>query len=301
MKEKTTKADVGVIVARFQVHNLTEAHIDLIETVRSKHNKVIIFLGLSPVVGTRINPLDFESRKQMVLEKFPDVTVMYIKDVPDDAVWSKKLDGTIKDLLNPGQTSMLYGSRDSFVDHYNGEFPVTEFEATAVVSGTELRKEISSKVKASVDFRAGVIWAVFNQFPKVHATVDVIIYDERNRLLLVRKENEKLFRFVGGFAQPDTDSFEGDAKREVYEETGVETSDLQYLGNIKIDDWRYRQQIDKIKTIVFKAKYIYGPISIKDTGEIAEGRWFDKDKLTENDIVPEHRPLFKKFVEGKEF
>ena len=29
MKEKSTKYDVGVIVARFQVHNLTETHIDL--------------------------------------------------------------------------------------------------------------------------------------------------------------------------------------------------------------------------------------------------------------------------------
>jgi bifunctional NMN adenylyltransferase/nudix hydrolase len=296
MKEKTTKTDVGVIVARFQVHNLTEAHIDLVETVRNKHNKVIIFLGLSPVIGTRINPLDFESRKQMVLEKFPDVTVLYIKDVPDDAAWSKRLDEQIGDLLNPGQTVTLYGSRDSFINHYNGHYTVTEFEASAVVSGTELRKEISSKVKASADFRAGVIWAVYNQFPKVHATIDVIIYDERGRLLLVRKNNEKLFRFVGGFAQPDTDNFEDDAKREVLEEVGVEVADYEYVGNAKIDDWRYRQQIDKIKTIVFKAKYIYGAISIKDTAEIAEARWFYCADLKEGDFVPEHRPIFERYA-----
>ena len=296
MKEKTTKTDVGVIIARFQVHNLTEAHIDLIETVRSKHNKVIIFLGLSPIIGTRTNPLDFESRKQMVLESFPDVTVLYIKDVPDDIAWAKRLDEQISDLLTPGQTAMLYGSRDSFIDHYNGRYPVTEFEAAVVMSGTELRKEISSKVKASADFRAGVIWAVYNQYPKVQATVDVIIYDERDRLLLVRKNTEKLFRFVGGFAQPDTDDFESDIKREVNEEVGVEVDDYQYVGNVKVNDWRFRQQLDKIKTVVFKARYIYGAINIKDTAEIAEARWFDKYKLTENDFVFEHRIIFKKFV-----
>lgn len=298
MKEKTTKMDVAVIVARFQVHSLSEAHIDLIETVRSKHNKVIIFLGLSPVLGTRNNPLDFESRKQMILEKFPDVNVLYIKDVPDDKVWSKKLDEQISDMLLPNQTVALYGGRDSFISHYYGKFPTIELEATSYLSGTELRKDISSKVKSSADFRAGVIWATHNRWPSVQATVDVAIYDfDKNRLLLIRKNGESRFRFVGGFAQPDSDNFEEDARREVMEEAGVEISDIKYIDSFKVDDWRFRNEIDKIKSLFFIASYTFGYPRIQDTVEIAEARWFEltelvKDgEIVDGKIVEEHVPL----------
>jgi len=40
-------SDVGIIVGRFQVHKLTEAHFKLIDTVLKRHKKVIIFLGVS--------------------------------------------------------------------------------------------------------------------------------------------------------------------------------------------------------------------------------------------------------------
>lgn len=287
MKEKTTKTDVGIVVARFQVHQLTEAHVDLIETVRKNHNKVIVFLGLSPVIGTRINPLDFESRKQMVLEKFPDVTVLYIKDVPDDVAWSKRLDEQIGDLLNPAQTVSLYGSRDSFISHYTGRYPTVEFEPISIVSGTELRKEISSKVKASADFRAGVIWAVYNQYPQTIATIDIAIYDDRNRFLMVRKPSEKLFRFVGGFSQPEEKSYEMDALREVSEEVGVEIACLQYIGSTYIEDWRFEQQTNKIKTVFFEAKYVFG--SPRPEDDVCEAKWITE--LSENDVVPEHKVL----------
>ncbi len=93
--------DVGVIIARFQVHELHEGHIDLIKNVCSEHEKVIIFLGLSPCMVTQNNPLDFESRKQMILDKFPSVNVLYIKDQEEDKNWSKELDEKINDLIFP--------------------------------------------------------------------------------------------------------------------------------------------------------------------------------------------------------
>lgn len=299
MKEKTSHTSVGVIIARFQVHNLSDAHIDLIETVKQHHNKVILFLGLSPTIGTRNNPLDFESRKQMILDKFHDVNVLYIKDVNDDKIWSTRLDEQISDLLLPGQTVSLYGGRDSFISHYTGKYPTIELESDSYVSGTELRKDISSKVKSSPDFRAGVIWATHNQYPRTITTVDVIIYDERGRFLLVRKPNEKLWRFVGGFSQPDNDSFEEDAKREVSEEVGVEISDLKILGSTKITDWRYIAEIDKIKTIVFSAKYIFGSPNPAD--DVCEAKWISELEMTDSVLVPEHRIIYKKFVESKKY
>ena len=45
MQDVIKKADIGVIVGRFQVHDLTEGHRDLIDTVANRHDKVIVFLG----------------------------------------------------------------------------------------------------------------------------------------------------------------------------------------------------------------------------------------------------------------
>jgi bifunctional NMN adenylyltransferase/nudix hydrolase len=295
MKPKENTADVAVIVARFQVHNLSDAHRDLLDTVIARHKKVIVFLGLSPLVGTRNNPLDFESRKQMVLESYPNVTVLYIKDNIDDRAWSKRLDEQIADLLLPNQSVVLYGGRNSFIEHYLGRYDTLELESKTYLSGTELRRDISSKVKSSADFRAGVIWATHNQWARVQSTVDVAIYDfDRNRLLLVRKNGESQFRFPGGYSQPETESFEMDAKREVMEEAGVEVGDLKYIGSYRIDDWRYRNEVDKIKTMFFIGTYVYGSPTVKDTQEIAEARWFTLEELSKDEtkVVAGHLPLF---------
>jgi bifunctional NMN adenylyltransferase/nudix hydrolase len=294
MNPKEIRADVGIIVGRFQVPELHEAHCDLIESVIQRHHKVIIFLGLSPCKTTFNNPLDFESRKQLVLQKYPDVLVLYIKDEASDEVWSKKVDAQIEDVLGPNQTAAIYGSRDSFIPHYKGGYPTVELEPTRIISGTELRKEASNKVKASPDFRAGVIWAVANQFPCCLPTVDVAIFDKATqRVLMARKPNERLYRFVGGFAQPNTPSYEADAKRETMEETGLEVADLTYIGSTQIDDWRYRKEVNKIKTLMFIGFYIFGRADAKD--DIAESRWYELTKINEHDIVPEHRPLLEMF------
>lgn len=298
MKPKEIKADVGVIIGRFQVPDLHDAHIDLIQTVVDRHPKVIILLGLSPCKTTYNNPLDFESRKQLILQRFPDVNVLYIKDECSDEVWSKKLDSQVEDLLGPNHKAVLYGSRDSFIPHYKGHLTVIELEPNRVISGTELRKEASNKVKSSPDFRHGVIWGVNNMFPSCLPTVDVAIVDTvSRRVLLAKKPSEKLYRFIGGFASPKSESYEADAKREAIEETGLEIGDPEYVGSTLIDDWRYRKENNKIKTMFFVSKYIFGSPQAND--DISEVRWFSLTEITKPnfEVVPEHNPLFTMFLE----
>src|SRR5579859_5244904 len=95
--------DVGVIVGRFQVHELHDAHKTLINEVLERHDKVIVFLGLSPLMNTQENPLDFQARKQMLLAEFPSLNILYIKDRNSDELWSKDLDAKISDLITPAQ------------------------------------------------------------------------------------------------------------------------------------------------------------------------------------------------------
>jgi len=305
MKEvEPVKEDCGILVGRFQVHELHQAHLDLINHVCNLHEKVIIFLGLSPVKTTTNNPLDFEARKQMILEKFPKANVLYIKDTSDDAFWSMELDSKIKDIVGPNQTVVLYGSRDSFISHYSGKYQTKELLQEVYISGSEIRKSIGKKVKSSADFRAGVIWAVYNQYPKVYTTVDIaIIARDSNgnpaRLLLARKPAETLYRFIGGFAEPNSESFELDAKREVLEEAGdIEIDNLEYVCSMKIDDYRYRNEKDKIKTIFYKCDYIFGTPKASD--DVCEIKWFDLNDVEaiHDRVVKEHQTLLATLMDG---
>ena len=281
--------EIGVIVGRFQVPELHVAHQELIQRVIDNHKRVIIFLGVTPVLVTKKNPLDFITRKEMILKLFPNVTVLALPDMPYDTDWSRELDKRIREVAPVGEV-LLYGGRDSFRSAYTGNFETTEIEQIANLSGTEIRKEVSQETKASPDFRAGVIFAAYNQYPKVFPTVDVAIV-KGDELLLGRKPHQTLFRFIGGFVDPTDDNFEQAATREAQEETGVEVGNLQYVGTARIDDWRYRHEVDKIITTLFKAEYISGEAIAQD--DIAELKWFKISDLTEEDFVAEHRVLWR--------
>ncbi len=290
MKPKTDRTDVGVIVGRFQVPHLHEAHLEIIRTVSAQHPVTLVVLGIAPTLVTRNNPLDFESRKQMLLEAFPEVTVLYLKDVVSDEEWSRKLDEVLHDAY-PTASFTLYGGRESFIARYFGKHPTAELEQERFISGTELRREASRRAKCSPDFRAGVVFAAFNQYAKCFPTVDVAIYsDDGRKLLLARKPHEKLVRFFGGFADPGSASYEADARREVREECGVEISEPHYLGSAIIDDWRYRGEVDKIKTLLFRATFVSGRPEAAD--DIAEVRWCEVASLKAEDFVEAHRPLW---------
>lgn len=299
MKPKEKIYDVAILVGRFQVHELHEAHKDLIKSVIDRHERVIIFLGLSRVRNTKRNPLDFNARKQMINEEFPDIEIHYINDSPSDKSWSRDLDSQIKRWTAPDQTVLLYGGRDSFISHYHGKFPTCELEPEVYVSGTKLRKTISQKTMDSKDFRAGAIWASYNRYDISLTTVDVAIIDGKDRLLLGKKlQDNGLYRFVGGFSDVNSSTLEADAKREVSEETGLEVSEPKYICSMKINDWRYKNETDKIKTTFWLAEYIHGqPIAGDDLDEI---KWFDlsigPDELKKQ-VIKIHHGLVDKLYE----
>lgn len=296
------KYDCAVLIGRFQVPDLHEAHKKLIKTVCDKHQKVIIFLGLSPIFDIH-DPLDFEARKQMILEAFPNVIVAYIPDMHSDEFWSKKLDEQIGHLKGPNQSVILYGGRDSFLTHYKGKFPTEEIEQDVWISGTEIRAMVKNNVKSNRDFRHGAIWQTWQRYPTVFPTVDIAVINfDKQEILLGKKPNETLWRFVGGFTDPSDESYEHAAIRELSEEVpNIEVggiNELTYIGSAKINDWRYVKKVDKIITHLFMAPYKFGnPIAGDD---LAETKWFKLTELTENDIVNGHKNLYlmlKKWLE----
>lgn len=296
LKEKEQKYDVGVIVARFQAHELTPGHVDLIDSVRARHDKVIVFLGLSPLRNTSENPLDFRCRKAMFSESYPDIDVFYIDDIPgDDVLWSRNLDAQILKWKNPTQTVVLYGSRDSFLKCYKGKFDVKELEAANRISATEIRRRVCNNYPPTKDYRAGIIASTSQRYPIVVPTVDIAIINyDKQEILVIKKLNEKRKRFVGGYAVK-SGTYEQDARREVMEETKVEISDPQYIGSALIDDPRYRGEKDCIKTLFFVAGYIYGSPEVSNDEDLTENiesyHWIKYSELDEKNFQDEHAPL----------
>lgn len=293
MKTTTQTAEVGVIVARFQTPFLHEGHIDILNQVLANHPRVLVFLGNSPVRCSKNNPLDFQARKAMIEQKYPQVEVHYVDDVGNNDVWSKNLDQQLRKNIGPSQKAVMYGSRDSFIAAYTGKYPTIELVPNKFISASQIRKACGIKAKNTQEFREGVIWAVENQYASVHPTVDfAIINFEKGEVLLARKPNEELLRFPGGFADTNTPSYEADVLREAKEETGLDFStDPIYIGSTLINDWRYRSEQNKIKTLMFVVQYEKGEPKADD--DIADVRWVNLLSIGQEQIVPNHRPLME--------
>ena len=296
MKTAVKKTDIGVIVGRFQVHELHEGHHDLITSVMQQHDKVIVFLGVSPAKNTKNNPLDFKPRELMIRESYPNITIMPIYDVNNDVEWSKKLDEKIREVFSIG-TVTLYGSRDGFIPHYKGNFPTVELEATFKISGSEIRKGLSNSVISHKHYRHGLIAASYDRYPTTFTTVDAAILDDKGNILLARKKNDPKdrWRLIGGFVDANQDdNMEEAVKREVMEETNsLGVGEPVYVGSSKIDDWRYRNEQDGIMTTLFIIPYLFGKPEAKD--DIDDLKWFGLDAVLEHQkgylIVDEHEVL----------
>lgn len=290
MPEK--KFDIGVIVARFQVDELHDAHKQLIEFVRARHQNVIILLGVSNLPNTRNNPLPFEARRQMVNEIYPDIRCALLKNHISDVEWSKKLDETVRDLLTLQQTACLYGSRDSFIKHYSGKFTTIELESDLYVSGSKVREDISKSMMFTKEWRRGAIWAAYNRYPTSYQAVDAAIFNgDKTKILMVRKPAEDKFRFCGGFVDPKTPNLESNCRREVDEELKIEVSDPIYIGSTSINDWRYRGEVDGVMTTLFACTHIFGTPTPSDDLLGGAAKWFDVSKITNDDLMPAHHCL----------
>lgn len=292
MQNVKENPNCGVIVGRFQVPELHDGHMELFRAVRARHQKVIVFVGVSAMgTATQRNPLDFETRRRMIQAKFPEFSVHPLKDFRTDEEWGKALDASISVLVPWGEVT-LYGARDSFVPRYKGKYVPVELElAGKKISGTEIRAELTNAVMESYDFRAGQIYALSNKRPHVDVTVDVAILHKTENgevhVLLAEKAGFSGLRFVGGFVEGKRFGLEEDARREVFEETGLDVSGLAYISSRAIEDWRYVDEKDTIKSVFYVAWSM--TLGGKAQDDVERVGWYHLSELEGAHMVLEHR------------
>ena len=298
---------IGVLVCRFQVDELTEGHRDLINTVKSKYDKVLLFLGEAAVRNSRMRPLPYVARKPMVAEEFPHIEIYPLDDQYNNDLWCQLLDERIRQIYPEGDITII-GSRDSVANTYIGKFPVLELPARHHFSGRKVREAIEkSGVMSTRDFRRGMIYAAYWRYPTNYPTVDaVVLKNGGTEMLLGRKKRTPSGKWVtpGGFFDAADNSFEEAIKREVREETGlVGIGWPRYIGSAIIPDPRYEGEVDNIVTSLFVIDDFAGEVKAAD--DLAEVRWFSVKELLEKDgdvFVNYHRPLwelFKKYLNQK--
>jgi bifunctional NMN adenylyltransferase/nudix hydrolase len=289
----------AVIIARFQTPFLHDGHTYLLQEIKSRHNKLIVVLGIGPVKGSKRNPYDFYTRERMLKQFDPSLIVLPLKDEASDNVWSRNLDNLLENNF-PMEDFILYGSRDCFIPYYSGKLQVKELPDAGNFSATSIREANADKIRDSEDFRMGINYAYQNTYSKVYSTVDIaVLNEEKTKVLLAKKPKAHVWRFPGGFTDVKDGSYEAAAKRELIEECGMlETAEFEYIGSVKIDDWRYRNEKDKIITSFFTTILIFGsPVAGDDIDEV---QWIDINKLhqliTDKKITEEHIVLINMLI-----
>lgn len=156
----------------------------------------ILVLGNPPrdVRCTKNNPLPYVSRKRMIEEEYPGkFEICYKTDVMSDEEWSSDLDKQILAITNGNSDVILYGSRDSFIEHYTGQFETYEYQQKLTLSGTKLREELKKNIGTSEDFRRGCIYATQNNWTYYYPTVDCAIFtdDSYSKIYLAKNPVKK--------------------------------------------------------------------------------------------------------------
>lgn len=286
---------IGVIIGRFQIDKLHDGHINLINYVKERNNRVIVLIGLAAGQQREEQSLDYLTRSMMINEMFPDVITAPLRDQKLDEEWSKSVDTKVREIMPFGNVT-LYGARDSFIPYYSGNFTTISLEGivdTNGYSGTQRRDEIKHTPRNSEDFRAGVIYHAANSYPAVFPCVDIAIIKkdgDKTLILLGQKPKEKSWRLPGGHVDQTDTSLEMAALREAGEETShLGIGNPEYVMSTLVNDWRYTKSKNKIMTTLFKVDYIHGKPEASD--DLSEVQWFDLSKPVKHRVVEEHLVL----------
>ncbi len=290
---------LGVVIGRFQIHELHEGHVALLDHVVERHKQLLILIGHNNIRFNTADPFPFHIRKQMLETRYPRAIILPLLDSPvSNEHWSSVVDEKVESASNNGE-AILYGSRDSFIPKYHGRFPTELVSEFPNRSGTEVRQDAASQHIDDPLFRLGWLAAIHAQYVVTDPTVDVAIHTpDFKRVLMGRRGENSPLRFIGGFVDKTDQSYEEAAIRERLEEAvGAQVGEPVYVGSQRINDKRYGRSEYGIITTFFAMEYQGGDATAGDDMGLVV--WCDLDESIVDQIIPEHRPLFTLLLKYK--
>lgn len=192
----------------------------------------------------------------------------------------------------------LYNQADGTYDMNEAKF-IANYQARHCKKVTEILKMVAN---AELDIDSAYYSIVNADFPHPSVTATVIIHNaSTNRYLLVRRKFPPYagyMAFPGGFAEPDDDSIEDTAIREIKEECGldIEKSWLVPLKLYRAADPRgwvfdYFYVVSVFNSTAAKAA------AGDDAGEIV---WVDEADIREAPLAFHHKDAFDLFISRKQ-
>jgi bifunctional NMN adenylyltransferase/nudix hydrolase len=292
--------NLGVVIGRFQIPELHEGHIGLLDQVAARHEQLLILVGHNTIRFNTDDPFPFLLRKQMLESRYPRATILPLLDSPvSNEHWSTVVDGKVASVSENGK-AVLYGSRDSFIPKYLGRYPTQELPELSDVSATQVRALIGSEIVDDPLFRKGWLSAVHSQYPVTDPTVDMAIHTaDFSQVLLGRRGKGSPLRFFGGFVDPEDDSCELAAGRERVEEAmGITVAAPQYIASQRIKDPRYGKGKYGVMTTFFAMEFQTGTPEAGDDMGLTE--WCDLNEQLLELVAPEHVVLVQLLLDYKQ-
>jgi len=122
----------------------------------------------------------------------------------------------------------------------------------------------------------------------------ILILDEQNRLLLLKRSDSGCWGPPGGATEPG-EVVEEAARRETLEETGLQVGDISLFGVFSGPDLYYKypngDEVYNV-TIVYLSREVTGDIQLN--GEHTEWGWFPPADIPDN-LSPPIIPVIEKF------
>jgi len=292
--------DLGVAIGRFQIPELHEGHVGLLDKVSEAHEQMLILVGHNTIRFNTDDPYPFHIRKQMLESRYPRATILPLMDSPvSNEHWSKTVDQKVASVSENGQ-ALLYGSRDSFIPKYSGQFQTVELPELKNVSATEVRALIGTEIVDDPLFRKGWLSAILSQYSVTDPTVDMAIHTpDFAQVLLGRRGEGSPLRFFGGFVDPEDESCEAAAGRERVEEAmGIEVAVPRYIATQRIKDPRYGKSRYGVMTTFFAMEYQSGTPEAGD--DMGLTHWCELDEHLLRLVAPEHIILMELLLEYKQ-
>jgi len=231
----------GIFIGRFQpLHN---GHVSVIENAMFEVDELIIGIGSSQFGYTKTDPFTLDERIKMIEKSVKgNYKIVPIPDVVDYPAWVKHVEQRCPkfDVVYTGSPI----TRDLF---RQAGYDVKEIEFSSNISGTEVRKLLSEKVRNKWQNAVpqGTLEVILEcngedrlyylhenyKYPKATLTVDGVI-DYNGKIVLIKRGAPP---FKGMFAIPgghvDTgENVEKAVIREIKEETGLEFKIKGFLG-----------------------------------------------------------------------